>query len=521
MKGYSAGMTSILLLMAVLLSTACDPTVKPGGGGIKPTPEDSTKVEKFDTKEAKAKPETVKGAQFPAYRIDPSNIPNMEERAAPIPEGPVRGDMKPTNQEFKPREIRMKGRDKGDNKREEAAAIAFKRYADVTGIPTNACCPEVSVAESGQTVMLTANTWAAFSTNGGANFNVVDVTTLFPRSEGGFCCDQVLLYSPKINNFLWLSQYWQLNGAGINRLRLAVATPEEIASSGGTAWTFWDFPSDVIGGGSWLDYSDMGLGDNNLYFNVNSVGRGRVVARLPLEQLQARTTLTYRFTPPTSNAGFSAISQDTGDESFWGGFDNNSTLRIYNWAESSTSFTSRALPINSFPVTNPSVGTKCPDGVNWSNFWAQGSNWEGCARFGDQLWISWPAPEGGGFPQVHVQMARVNVRTWRVEEQMQIWNPDFAFKESNLATNSRGEVGIDVAFGGGSTFYANNAVGVWGDFVVYYPRLSDVCTDRWGDYSTVRRVGSQGLDWCAAGYVNTSTPSGVVAVPHYIQFGRP
>jgi hypothetical protein len=519
---YPQSFVLALMVLTMLLSTACDPTVKPGGGTVVlPPVKDSVKVETFPTKEAVSKPERVSGAKYPAYKIDTEREPNSEDSAPPLPDGPKRGEMKPSNQEFKLREARIKGLDQGENKREEsAAALAFKRYADVTNIPTNTCCPEVSVAEAGQTVMLTANTWAAFSTNGGASFNVIDVTTLFPRSEGGFCCDQVLLYAPKINNFLWLSQYWRLDGAGINRIRLAVATPEEIAQSGGTAWTYWDFTSDVIGDGSWLDYSDMGLGDNNLYIAVNSVGRGRVVARLPLESIQARTSISYRYTPPTLNSYFSAISQDTGNEAFWGGFTNNSTMRIFNWTEGSTTFSSRTLPINSFP-NGASSGTKCPDGVDWSNFWAQGNNWEGCARSGDQLWVSWPAPEGGGFPQVHIQMARVNVRTWRVEEQMQIWNPDFAFKESNLATNSRGEVGIDVAFGGGSTFYANNAVGVWGDFVVYYPRLSNVCTTRWGDYSTVRRVGPQGTDWCAAGYVNTSSPSGVVAVPHYIQFGRP
>ena len=58
--------------------------------------------------------------------------------------------------------------------------------------------------------------------------------------------------------------------------------------------------------------------------------------------------------------------------------------------------------------------------------------------------------------------------------------------------------------------------GVWGDFVVYYPRLSTRASTRWGDYNTCRRSGSNPAEWVAGGYV-LDTGS---AVPHFIRFSR-
>jgi hypothetical protein len=64
--------------------------------------------------------------------------------------------------------------------------------------------------------------------------------------------------------------------------------------------------------------------------------------------------------------------------------------------------------------------------------------------------------------------------------QTKVWNPDFAFAYPSLATNLIGEVGIALGFGGGSSaasptsgFEASSAVGMLGDFMVYYPALSD------------------------------------------------
>ncbi|MBK6948980.1 MAG: hypothetical protein IPH16_13850 [Haliscomenobacter sp.] len=99
---------------------------------------------------------------------------------------------------------------------------------------------------------------------------------------------------------------------------------------------------------------------------------------------------------------------------------------------------------------------------------------------------------------------------------MQIWNPDFAFAYPYFETNAEGELGMIVAFGGGS-FNASSGVGVWGDFVIYYPRLSSVSKTNYGHYHTARRAGGNGMEWVGAGYTYESDGS---VLPYYVRFSR-
>src|SRR5439155_17156728 len=62
-------------------------------------------------------------------------------------------------------------------------------------------------ANGGGVVFMTANQFAAYSTDGGATFTQLDPTTIFPEDDGGFCCDQIVQYVPSIDRFIWLLQY--------------------------------------------------------------------------------------------------------------------------------------------------------------------------------------------------------------------------------------------------------------------------------------------------------------------------
>jgi hypothetical protein len=75
------------------------------------------------------------------------------------------------------------------------------------------------------------------------------------------------------------------------------------------------------------------------------------------------------------------------------------------------------------------------------------------------VYFAWNASKGGGFPHPHVQIARIRTDTWGLDSQMQIWNPDFAFAYPYFETNAEGQLGMIVAFGGG-TFNASSGVGV-------------------------------------------------------------
>lgn len=477
-----------------------------------PAPAQNDNAGKAELKTAVSEPQFTKGAPFPPAK--PLNrTPNLEIKAQPVPEGKLVGDMKPLNPAIKILKGSLKKRPQG----RQLQSLYYKDYREQTNsIPVaSGCCPEVSVAENGQTIMTTGNTWMSLSVNGGTSFISVNPSTIFPQSDGGFCCDQVVHYIPKYDIFVWLLQYWR-DDKNKNRIRIAAQNTNEVRNSNGTSWTYWDFPSDVFSTSGSLDYSDVAWGNESLWWACQH-DKGRMVARIPLQELAAKTTVHYAFTAGT-DALWSHVTQNGTNTVYWAGHISNSEMRVYDMVDGNGFYSWRSVTVNSWPSgTNTS---KCPDGTDWLTFESEKHYVFGNALQKGKVWLSWLAAPGGGFPQSHVQMVKINPATWSREEQVQIWNPDFAFLDAYLSTNNEGEVGMAVAFGGGP-YYPSNAVGVWGDFVVYYPRLSTRCVDRWGDYNHSRRCTANGADWIAGGYTNEKDGSGNnIVIPHYIRFGR-
>jgi hypothetical protein len=207
-------------------------------------------------------------------------------------------------------------------------------------------------------------------------------------------------------------------------------------------------------------------------------------------------------------------------------------MRVFSWQEGSGQYFWRDIDIDSWP--NSDYSSSCPDGTDWLNFL---SNFPGSAvigatrRFGggplggpaSELWFAWTAARGGGFAHPHVRVVQIDSSNWSVANQWQIWNPDHAFAYPCLATNSNQEVGISLGWGGGNRFYASHAVGILGDFVVWYSELSDAAINRWGDYVTVRQASPRSSLYAAVGYSVLQNPppaTGTRFNPRYTLFGR-
>ena len=454
---------------------------------------DTPTAEKEDLRRATVEPREVKGAPFPPEPA--AEPPEHEVPEAPVPDGPRVGNLKPLNKAMEVEEGRP------------GQSIEFDAYNDLDDPrPPINDVGEISVAENGSTVMLTGNSFVSFSLDGGTTFANVNPTTIFPQDDGGFCCDQVVEYVPEFDLFVWLLQY----SGSPNRIRIAVQDTEQLRSSNGTAWTYWDFTSGMLGTGT-LDYNDMSFGRSNLYWTTQN-GDGRVVIRVPLQQLDARGTVNFEYTAGT-DALWSHVTHNADNAVYWAGHVSNSELRVFSMVDGQGSYSWRTVSINSWP--NGTNTDLAPDGTDWMSF----ESWKhyvfGNALAGNDVWFSWLASSNANFPHPHVQMVRIDTSTFSLDEQVQIWNPDFAFMDAYLATNSRGELGLDIAFGG-PPFNPSNAVGVWGDFVVYYPRLSTRATIRWGDYNTSRRSTTNPEEWVAGGYVLDAGG----AVPHFIRFSR-
>ncbi|HKC65791.1 MAG TPA: hypothetical protein VKB86_19265 [Pyrinomonadaceae bacterium] len=493
------------------------------------------KEQRQELRTDKTAPKQTRGAPYPAAKPS-KRIPNEEQKGVPVPTGPKAGSMKPANPPFQVKQIM--GRD--GRKPEETQKLQhpqlsffedesdmvnrvpppplfFKDYHELTNsIPsTSGCCPEVSTGQNDQTIMMTGNDWMALSKNGGGSFSNINPTTIFPQVNGGFCCDQVIVYVPRIDMFVWLLQYW--TGAdGKNRIRLAAQTTPEVRSSNGTSWTYWDFVSDTFDTHSSLDYNDVAFGENSLWWTSQN-GTGRVVVRIPLSEIAAKSTINFQYTAGT-DALWSDLTQNATNTVYWAGHINNSQMRVYSMRDGDGFYSWRTVNINSWP--NSTNSTQCPDGTDWMPFELNKHYVFGNALQHGDVWFSWLASAGGNFPRPHVQMVRISPSTWTLQEQVQVWNPTIAFQDAYLSTNNQGELGMEIAFGSGG-FYPSSSVGVWGDFVVYYPRLSNRCIQRWGDYNHSRRAASNGADWVAGGYTNEKDSSGnSIVIPHYIRFGR-
>jgi hypothetical protein len=110
---------------------------------------------------------------------------------------------------------------------------------------------------------------------------------------------------------------------------------------------------------------------------------------------------------------------------------------------------------------------------------------------------------------------------------MQVWNPDVAYSYPSLTTNSNNEVGISLAWGGG-TSYGSHAVGILGDFVVWFGDASDmtstrVSPTRFGDYLHVRLAHPDTRFFSAFGYAvnkTSATPAAEDDRYIYVEFGR-
>lgn len=256
---------------------------------------------------------------------------------------------------------------------------------------------------------------------------------------------------------------------------------------------------------------------------------GLLVFRIPLSEIAAGGTVSFDFTNPADSARAYGghVSQNTGNELYWAGHVNTSRMRVFSLPESSSTYSWRDIDINSWP--NSDYSSLAPDGTDWLNFL---SGFPCSAVIGatrrqtgnrSEAWFAWTAARGDGFAHPHIQVISFDTSNWNVLDQWQIWNPDLAFAYPCLATNSEQEVGVSLGWGGGGSFHANHAVGILGDFVVWFSEASDATINRWGDYVTVRRA-ARWDEFAGIGYSllqNVPPASGNRFNPRYILFGRP
>jgi hypothetical protein len=421
-----------------------------------------------------------------------------------------------------------------DNPPAGATKVDFTTYVS-SGNPggpayVSSNVPDISGADAPNGLALHTGNRYIDVVNGGAATRY-DPTSIFPAAFlGGMCCDQVVIYVPKLEKFVWYMQYL-VDGSGKGGFRLATATPADIQSNMQTAWSYWDFASDYFGVGSTLvDYPDLSYTDANLVGTTNLQGKGRVVFRIGLSALSSGGTISADYTSPADSPEsmfhYSHLAQEGGNTAFWAGHVDTATIRVFSLADGGGSYSSHDVAVAKWPETTySSVGL---DGTDWLDSpWAD-NEISGAAREGSKLWLAWTAtagqatPNGFNFPNAHVRVVAIDVTTWTTVSEMQVWNPDYAFGYPFLDTDTKGELGIIVGWGGKHD-NANTAEGIIGDYVVWFHNGSDKTPDRFGDYITIRRSATSEDKFAAFGYYtvkDSSVPAGYLFTPYYSLFSH-
>jgi len=468
----------------------------------------------------------VNGAHFPPQKPCCPDEMNEGQRARTVPDGPFRPLTPSQESAVQPAPHGSGG----------SASISFPVNSPV-GISSSTVA-EPSGASGGGVVFETENWFASYSIDGGSTFTKLDPTTIFPQSDGGFCCDQVVQYAPSIDRFIWVLQYGQsklptdtTTNNGPNRYRVAYASPATVKSSGGTSWTYFDLTSTTLIGtnnNTWLDYPDTAVGSNSFYLSADDVNNGgHVVVRVSLSDIQSSSTINFSYTKPSDSAVAYGghLCQNTGNEVFWAGHNSNSSIRIFNWPESSNTYNWNGISVGSWPQTNSSnlMTSTTPDSQDWLNKLSgfPGNAVLGIARGsvgrdskqGNYLYFAWTGAIGSGFKQPQVQwIALDRNNSFALVSQQQVWNSAYAFAYPAFGVNSQNEIGMSLEWGGGGN-YENHVAGFWGDYVVYATTNSSIGTKRFGDYVTIRQNSADTSKFDAFGYgLDATTPPGGTTV---------
>jgi hypothetical protein len=381
-------------------------------------------------------------------------------------------------------------------------------------------------------VMLSGNWYCDVSNDGGATWKRLDPTTIFPETlGGGFCCDQIVTYVPRIDRFVWFLQYGA-DSAGQGAFRIAAASSLSVKSDP-TAWTYWDFVAGDFGyATSDMDYPDLAFSSQFLFASTDVFkAGGRLVIRIPLQDLAAGGTINYEYTDAAKSktAWGGHLVQQTSSQAVWVGHQDNSTLEVFTMPDGGNTYSSFTVKVATWP--NGTLSSKGPDGNDWltklkdfPSFAVTG----GVERSGGHVVLAWSASKGKGssngfdFPNTHGRVVELDMGAHTVVSEMQIWNPDYAFAYPALAVNAQNEVGVILGWGGKNN-HANCAMGIIGDFVVWYQNGSTRTVQRYGDYLTTRPCERKRTLYSGYGYYVTSVSSNASQCtyhPIYVRYGR-
>jgi hypothetical protein len=390
-------------------------------------------------------------------------------------------------------------------------------------------------------VLYSGNSWGFYSVDGGRTFSAMNPAVVFGSHEGGFCCDTVIRYSPRVHRFFWLLQgdcSGDCDTVNRNRYVLAVTSAAAIRDAVHAGrpietafWTYSGWTQALFGDHQWYDFPDMAVGTNALYMVWDRVGRGTLMTRTPLAQLASDSTLTIAYWKH-NGAIFPRVAQQPQTTEYWLTNDDagdSGALDIYSADDTSPFLIRRVAHHAAVPSFDYTSGL--PFGGNWA--YRAGFTVGGATIAGDELWVAWNA--GRAYPgtgrdawfQPHVQYAAFSINTLSLIREGNVWDSDQAILFPFLASDAEGDVAMSFSMGG-----PDNPPGPAVRFLTGYQSWEPVASadramppagnaDRaQGDYSAVQVDGDNPNQFVTAGYVVKNDPSGTRNHWYFARFAR-
>jgi len=391
-----------------------------------------------------------------------------------------------------------------------------------TAIPTSATASmtstvgEPSLGNSGNDIFFTGNWYAASSANHGATWTGVNPFTVLPPVDGGFCCDQTVVYVPQSNIFVWLLQYIEKNGT--NTLRVAVRTLPN-------AWHWWDFKPTTLNAqwtNQWFDYNSVSYSNNFLYVtsNVYSAADNHwlraVVLRLPLAALASGSGLSFNFFTTTTNGSLRCTLGAT-TTMYFGSHTSQSQIRVFTWPESTASVSQANVNVTAWNGGTYSAPT--PGGGEWMS--RTDGRMTAAWLSGNTIGFAWTANKQNGRPYPFIRVVQIDATSKTVVAQPDLWNPNYAYAYPDVCPNATGVPGLS-AFRGGGALFPSHLVGIlngttW-SLVQTSAGTNAPSDNKWGDYLTCRRHHPDGASWIAAGYTLQGGGVRTNIVPRFVHF---
>jgi hypothetical protein len=365
---------------------------------------------------------------------------------------------------------------------------------------------EPSVAASGNIIFYTANFSAGYSLDGGISWSTITPGSDLPSIYGGFCCDQVVMFVPQVNRFVWLLQYWpdaNRNAA----IRMVIVSPAQLRAGTPRNWPRWDFDSNFLGQPRLgLDQPDLAVGTHFLYMTVDQMTAGGQVSqshvvRIGLGQLLRKDAMDV--STFTNDQAYLHPVQHIQTRAYFVQHRGTKTIRVYYWDENSNQIAWRDIEHASVADANWTSLTPAPGNQDWlarTNS-SGGYRIRGATLAHRVLWLAWSAGRDATiskteskalFKQPHIEIARVGAGTLRLLGEDTVSNDNHAFARPALDTTASGDVVMSFAWGGGGKWYPSQGAAFLTGRREFWSSLQNDAdavngaTNPHGDYATIR-----------------------------------